>query len=100
MFNQQSIYNERNSYIAEKRSREHDIAQAFKSYEQEVHRSGETRSEAHKLWRVKVVTTFVRAGVPLVKIVHFKDLLQEHAYSLTDRRGMYDLIPFVQPEEQ
>ena len=86
--------------LAEKRSREHDISQAFKSYEQEVHPSGETHSEAHKLRRVKVVTTFMRVGVPLAKIDHLKNLLEEHAYSLTDRRGMCDLIPFVQSEEQ
>ena len=42
----------------------------------------------------------MRAGVPLAKIDNFKDLLEDHAYSLTDRRGMCDLIPFVQSEEQ
>ena len=86
--------------LTEKRSRERDIAQAFKSYEQEVHPHGETLSEDHKLWRVKVLTTFMRAGVPLAKINHFKQLLEEHAYSLTGQRGMCDLIPFVQSEEQ
>ena len=86
--------------LAEKRSREHDISKAFKAYEQEVHPSGETLSEDHKLWRVKVVTTFMKAGVPLAEIDHFRELLEEHAYRLSDRRGMYDLIPFVQSEEQ
>ena len=38
--------------------------------------------------------------MPLAKIDHFKDLLEEHAYSLTDRRGMCDLIAFIQSEEQ
>ena len=74
MFNQQK-HSQRKKQLAEKQSREHDISQAFKSYEQEVHPSGETRSEAHKLWQVKVVATFMRAGVPLAKIDHFKDLL-------------------------
>ena len=69
--------------LAEKRSREHDDSQALKSYEQEVHPWGETLSEAHKLWRVKVVTAFMRAGVPLAKLDHFRDLLEEHAYSLS-----------------
>ena len=57
-------------------------------------------SEDHKLWRVKFVTTFMKAGVPLAKIDHFRELLEECAYRLSDRRGMYDLIPFVQSEEQ
>ena len=86
--------------LTEKRSRECDIAQAFKSYKQEVRPRGETLSEDHMLWPVKVITTFMRAGVPLAKINHFKELLEEHAYRLTDRRGMCDLIPFVQSEEQ
>ena len=72
---QSAKHSQRKKQLAEKRSREHAISQAFKYYEQEVHRSGETRSEAHKLWQVKVVTTFMRAGVPLAKIDHFKDLL-------------------------
>ena len=65
-------------------------------YEQ-VHPVGESLPEAHKLWRVKVVTTFLKAGVPLGKV---RGLLEEHAYSLSDRRGMSDLIPFIQCEEQ
>ena len=68
---QSAKHSQRKKQLAEKRSREHDVSQAFKSYEQEVHPSGETRSEAHKLWRVKVVTTFMRAGVPLAKIYNF-----------------------------
>ena len=49
---------------------------------------------------MKVVTTFLKAGVPLGKVDKFRGLLEEHAYSLSDRRGMSDLIPFVQSEEQ
>ena len=50
--------------------------------------------------RVKVVTTFLRAGVPLTKIDQFRDLLEEHAYSLCDRCGISDLVPLIQSEEQ
>ena len=35
------------------------------SHEQVVHPCGETLSEGHKLWRVKAVTPFMRAGVLL-----------------------------------
>ena len=86
--------------VQQKRSREQDIAQAFQMYEQEVHPVGESLPEAHKLWRVKVVTTFLKAGVPLGKVELFRHLLEENAYSLSDRRGMSDLIPFIQSEEQ
>ena len=30
--------------------------------------------------------------VPIVKVDHFRELLEENAYSLTDRRGICDLI--------
>ena len=86
--------------LKEKGSHELDITQAFREYEQEVHPVGESLPEAHKLWRVKVVTTFLRSGVPLAKIVQFWGLLEEHAYSLSDRRGMSDLVPFIQSQEQ
>ena len=56
--------------------------------------------EDHKLWRVKVVTTFMRAGVPLAKVDHFRELLEERGYRLSNRRGMCDLIPLVQSGEQ
>ena len=75
---------QRKNQLTEKRSRERNICKAFKSYEWEVHPSVETLSEAHRLWRVKVVTTFMKAGVPLAKVDHFRELLEENAYSLTD----------------
>ena len=37
------------------------------AYEKEVHPSGETLPEAQKVYRVKVVSTFLKAGVPLSK---------------------------------
>ena len=86
--------------LKEKNSREQDIVQTFRVYEQEVHPVGESLPEVHKLWRIKVVTTFLKAGVPLIKIDQLRGLLEEHTYSLSDRREMSDLIPFIQSEEQ
>ena len=48
---------------------------------------------------MKVVTCFLRAGVPLRKLIHFRELLEENAFRLSDRRYMSDLIPFVLKEE-
>ena len=86
--------------LKEKGGRESDIAQAFREYEQAVHPVGESLSEDHKLWRIKVVSTFLKAGIPLAKIDLLRELLEEHAYSLSDRRGMSDLIPFLLMKEQ
>lgn len=49
--------------------------------------------------RVKVVTAFPRAAVPLYKLEHFRELLEEHAFPLSDRRHMSDIIPFVSSQE-
>ena len=38
--------------------------------------------------------------VPIAKLEHFRGLLEEHAYWLSDCRGMSDLIPFIRTEEQ
>ena len=84
----------------EKKGQEQDIAHTFWVYEQEVHPVGEYSAEAHKLWWIKVVSTFLKAGVPLAKITLLRGLLEEHAYSLSDRHGMGDLIPFILSEEQ
>ena len=86
--------------LGKNQSRERDIAKALQTYEQEIHPSGETLPEAQKLYRVKVVTAFLKAGIPIGKVEHFKDLLEEHAFMLCDHCGMSDLIPFVQAEEK
>ena len=42
----------------------------------------------------------MEAGVPLNKLHHFREILEQHGYKVGDQRGMYDLIPFVFDEEQ
>ena len=86
--------------VASSNSREQDISVALSAYEKEVHPTGETLPEAQKVYRVKVVTTFLKAGVPLSKIEHFRGLLEENAYRLSDRHGMSDLVPFILGEEK
>ena len=51
--------------------------------------------QEQQVYRVKVVSTFLKAGVPLNKIDCFRDLLEENALRLTDRRNMHDYIPFI-----
>ena len=65
-----------------------------------VNIKGETLPEEQRLYRIKVVKTFLRCGVPLNKISEFRELLEENALRLTDRRHMSDLIPFILEQEQ
>ena len=86
--------------LARRESRERDIAKSLESYDKEENSSGQTLPEAQSVYRIKVVTTFLKASIPLTKLHHFRDLLEERAYKLADQRGMHDLIPFVASEEQ
>ena len=76
--------------LEKQQSREQDIADALLAYNKEVHPRGETLPPNQLVFRVKVVRTFLKAGVPLRKIELFRDLLEETAFRLTDRRFMMD----------
>ena len=49
---------------------------------------------------MKVVRSFLKAGVPLSKVSLFREILEETGYRLTDRRHLFDMIPFILKEEE
>ena len=71
------------------------MADALHKHNNEQHLRGETLPIDQQVYRVKVVSSFLRAAVPLNKMQFFKNLLEENAYCLTDRHYMSDLIPFI-----
>ena len=85
--------------LKDKQQRETDIAQAFREYAAQEHAVDETLSESQQVYRVNVVSTFLRAGVPVSKIEVFRPLLEDTAYCLAGRRTMSDVIPFIHQEE-
>lgn len=52
------------------------------------------------MFRVKVVTCFPRAMIPLNKRDSFWDLFEETAFCLTDRRHLADYVPLILQKEQ
>ena len=60
---------------------------------------GETLPDSTRVYRVKVVTAMLKAGVPLSKIDSFRDLLEEHGYSLSSSTHLRQLMPFILQEE-
>ena len=86
--------------LQRKEAREQDLAKYLEKYNKEHHPRGETLPESQQIFRVKVVKTFLLAGVPLSKLDVFRNLLEETGYRLTDRRFMFDLIPFILEEEE
>ena len=81
--------------LVRKERRERDIAGALAIYDGYTHPRGETLSTDQRVYRI----AFLKAGVPLTKLDHFRDILEENAYRLSDRRGMSDLVPFILSEE-
>ena len=65
-----------------------------------THPVGETLPMQQRVYRLKVVKTFLRAAVPLSNVDAFSDLLEEIRFRLTDCRHMCDLIPFIITQEK
>ena len=59
---------------------EFDIAEALKSSDQVTHLVGETLTQEQRIYRVKVVTAFLRAAIPLNKVESLRDLLEENGF--------------------
>ena len=91
---------ERKLKLQQRKVNDSDIAQSLKRYNAEVHGRGETLPEQQQVFRIKVIKTFLQAGVPLCKVDIFCDLFEETDYRLTDQRFLFDLIPFILEEEK
>jgi hypothetical protein len=85
--------------VSRKEARERDIAKAFKTYNQDAHLAGGTIPVDQQVYRIKVVTTFLRAGIPLAKMDSFRELLEENVTRLAGQKSLSDLIPFIHQEE-
>lgn len=86
--------------LAQKEKREATILQAMKKYDRQVHPEGEMLSDNQRVYRVKVVKTFLKAGVPLNKLDIFRELLEEGGYRLTTSPHIRQIIPFIRKEEE
>ena len=61
---------------------------SLRNYNKETHPRGETLPEEQQVYRVKVVTSFLKAGVPLNKIELFRDILRILSVLLIDATCM------------
>ena len=93
-------HSESKKAMEQREARETYISQALQRHTEVTHQKGETFPEEQRVHRVKVVRTFLHAGVPLTKLDIFRPLLEEGAFCLTDTRHMLDLVPFVVDEER
>ena len=72
----------------------------LRKYDEDEHPIGATLSEEVRVYRIKVVTSFLKAGVPLSKIDCFRDLLEENAFRLSQASNLSQLVPFIHQQEQ
>ena len=86
--------------LGKRKANDQDIAQSLKKYNEQVHGRGETLPEQQHVFHVKVVKTFIQAGVPLGNVDQFRALFEETGYRLTDKRFLFDLIPFILEDEK
>ena len=71
----------------------------LRKYDKDEHPIGETLSEEVRFYRIKVVTSFLKAGVPLSKIDCFHDLLEENAFQISQAFYLSQLVPFIHQQE-
>ena len=86
--------------LASRDKREKNIADMLGKFDKEMHPVGESLPTAVRVHRVKVLTAFMKAGIPINKIDSFQDLLMEDAYRLTSSQHLRELIPVVHLEQQ
>ena len=81
--------------LERKEVRERDITVALRKHGDVVHQlqKGETLPESQRVYRVKVATALLCAGVPFEKVDCFRELLEENSFRLVDKRYLLDLIP-------
>ena len=75
------------------------IAEALKSVDKVNHPMGEMLPEEQRVFRVEVVESFLRGGIPLSKIDHLRPLLEKQGYRLTSSSHMAELIPTIHSME-
>ena len=86
--------------LEKKEARERDIAKSLEEYDNQFHPKSESLSVAHRVYKIKVVRSFMKAGVPLNKIDCFRELLEEEAFSLTSSRHLSDFIDVIGKDER
>ena len=96
---QSSKHQRSKQWLDRKEAREKNIVESLRKYNKETHPRRETLPE-QQVYHVKVVTAFLKAGVPLNKMESFRDLLEENAFWLTDRCHVHDYVPFILKEEE
>ena len=85
--------------LTSKQTSELSIVEALKRYDKSAHPVGETLPDSTRVYRVKVVNEFLKAGIPLSKIDNLRGLLEAGGFSLSHSTHLRQLIPFILDKE-
>ncbi len=86
--------------LKSQRARQESITVSLKKYDSSGRHESDTIGDAHRVYRIKVLMSFMRAGVPFSKLKYFRDILEENSMRLTDPSHMLQLVPFVLEQEK
>ena len=90
-------HGESKAKLNSRQAKDINLVSALKKYDADKNPVGQTLPGDQRLYRVKVVKAFMRAGIPIDIL---RDILEEKALRLADTRHMLDLIPFILDEER
>ena len=85
--------------LISKQTSELSIVEALKRYDKSAHPVGESLPDLTRVYRVKVVSEFLKAGIPLSKIDNLRGLLEAGGFSLSHSTHLRQLIPFILDQE-
>ena len=86
--------------LASKQAREQDTARVLSVHNEQICLKGVALPEQQQVLHVKVVSSFLKAAVPLSMLDSFMEIFEESAFHLADQKNMSDLVPFIQKHEQ
>ena len=86
--------------LAKKEARERDIADSLVIYDKAEQPAGTSVSMSERVYRVKVVENFLKAGIPLAKVDDLRALLEENGLKLTHSSHLADYIPLLLRQEK
>ena len=85
--------------LVSRKAQDETIADMLRKYDKNKHPIGEGLSDEVRVFRIKVVKSFLKAGVPLAKVDCFREVLEESAFRLSHSSNLSQLIPFIREQE-
>ncbi len=85
--------------LVSRKAQDKTIADMLRKYDKNKHPIGEGLSDEVRVFRIKVVKSFLKAGVPLAKVDCFREVFEESAFRLSHSSNLSQLIPFIREQE-